>query len=217
MPSSFFSFSFQSLFGTVKKKNSWLRSFCNPNAWPSSLRAGRHQRLHPEGWVGVCIIYPVAECQSAGLNYKLSTLGLVRRPQRSQWRNKSALPCSRLGLQRHRFPDPRWMFWSCFFSFEQFSWEIERGTAGAAWGYVDAEQNPTEQIQWVTALHLTQVTHATSIFLPLRHCVFLSLSLVPPHRAIARDFLQDCRLMIFVGGPFIFRAEGQLFFSARWP
>lgn len=88
------------------------------------------------------------------------------------------------------------MFWSCFFSFEQFSWEIERGTAGAAWGHVDAEQNPTEQIQLVTALLLTQVT---SIFLPLHHCVFLSLSLVAPHRAIGRDFLQDCPLMIFVG------------------
>lgn len=78
---------------------------------------------------------------------------------------------------------------------------------------VDADQNPTEQTPLVTAVLRTQVTHTTSVCTVISLCfsfTFVGASCW----ATGRDFLQDRRLMVFVGLVYILRAEGSYSSSA---
>lgn len=71
-----------------------------------------------------------------------------------------------------------------------FPGQIDGGTAGAAWGGVDAEQNPTEQIQIShrAAPNTSSEARDLRFSVVTSHC--LSLTFVgAAHRAIGRDFL----------------------------
>lgn len=207
MPSSFFSFSFQSLFGTVKKKILGCVLF--------AIKTPDRPRYEQEG-VKDYILRGEEECVLFIQWLNASLQALIISCQHSGCQTSTAEPVTKQkhppmvtpGTGATPFSLPKvdvlvlfLLVWTVFLG----NWtRHSRGSVGLRG--CRTEPHWTDTISHRAALNTsdTRDLHFSAVT-----SLCFSLTIVgAPHRAIGRDFLQDCRLMIFVGGPFIFRAEG---------